>query len=67
VLQFRVKNPVMRVDPEVCTACKQCLKVGCLALSMEGEGDERHAAIDPNFCVGCTVCSQVCKFDAIQA
>ncbi|MCD6150743.1 MAG: 4Fe-4S binding protein, partial [Deltaproteobacteria bacterium] len=21
---------------------------------------------DPNLCVGCTVCAQVCKFDAIS-
>jgi len=67
VLQYRVKDKPMRVDVDACTACKQCLKVGCIALSMEGEGDARHAAIDPNFCTGCTVCAQVCKFDAIQA
>ena len=67
VLQYRVKGDPMHVDAEACTGCRQCLKVGCIALSMEGEGDERHAAIDPNFCTGCTVCAQVCKFDAIQA
>ncbi|MBE0618866.1 MAG: 4Fe-4S binding protein, partial [Proteobacteria bacterium] len=67
VLQYKVKQPAMHVEAEACTACKQCLKVGCIALSMEGEGDDRHAAIDPNFCTGCTVCAQVCKFDAIQA
>ncbi|NTU59437.1 MAG: indolepyruvate ferredoxin oxidoreductase subunit alpha [Deltaproteobacteria bacterium] len=67
VLQYKIKGKSMKVDVDVCTACKQCLKVGCIALSMEGEGDNLHAAIDPNFCTGCTVCSQVCKFDAIQA
>ncbi len=67
VLQYRVKKPSLHVDVDACTACKQCLKVGCIALSMEGEGDEHHAAIDSNFCTGCTVCAQVCKFDAIQA
>jgi indolepyruvate ferredoxin oxidoreductase alpha subunit len=67
VLQYRVKDKPMHVDADACTACKQCLKVGCIALSMEGEADARHATIDPNFCTGCTVCAQVCKFDAIQA
>ncbi|MBI5017789.1 MAG: indolepyruvate ferredoxin oxidoreductase subunit alpha [Deltaproteobacteria bacterium] len=67
VLQYKVKKPALTVDPEVCTACKQCLRVGCIALSLEGEGDAAHAVIDPNFCVGCTVCAQVCKFDAIGA
>jgi len=66
VLNYRVKDRPMQVDPEACTACKQCLQVSCIALSMQGEGDDRKAAIDPNFCTGCTVCSQVCKFDAIQ-
>jgi indolepyruvate ferredoxin oxidoreductase alpha subunit len=65
VLQYRVKKPALTVDAETCVACKQCLKVGCIALSMEGEGEAQHAVIDPNFCVGCTVCAQVCKFDAI--
>ncbi|MDW7709315.1 MAG: indolepyruvate ferredoxin oxidoreductase subunit alpha [Deferrisomatales bacterium] len=66
VLNYRVKDKPMTVDPEACTACKQCLQVSCIALSMQGQGDERKAAIDPNFCTGCTVCSQICKFDAIQ-
>jgi indolepyruvate ferredoxin oxidoreductase, alpha subunit len=65
VLQYRVKKPALKVDQEACKACKQCLKVGCIALSMKGEGDEASVVIDPNFCVGCTVCAQVCKSDAI--
>ena len=44
------------VEQETCIGCKQCLKVGCPALSME----EGKARIDPNQCVGCTVCAQVC-------
>ncbi len=66
VLQYRVKNTPMRVDPEACTACGVCLRTSCIALGMTGEGDEKHAEIDPNFCTGCTVCAQVCKFDAIR-
>jgi indolepyruvate ferredoxin oxidoreductase alpha subunit len=67
VLQHRLRKPPLHVVGEACTACGQCLRVGCIALSMEGEDEARRAAIDPEFCVGCTVCSQVCKFDAIQA
>ena len=60
------------VEQETCIGCKQCLKVGCPALSME-EGKEclkvgcpalfvknGKSHIDPNQCVGCTVCAQVC-------
>ena len=54
------------MDPEACTGCKQCIRVGCIALSLVEKGeDKRYAAIDPNFCTGCSVCAQVCKFDAI--
>ncbi len=67
VLQYRVKGEPMHVDTEACTGCGVCLRTSCIALSMVGEGDERHAEIDPNFCTGCTVCAQVCKFDAIQS
>ncbi|MBI5445114.1 MAG: indolepyruvate ferredoxin oxidoreductase subunit alpha [Deltaproteobacteria bacterium] len=67
VLQYKVKQPPLHVEADVCTACKQCLKVGCIALSMEGTGDDAHVTIDPSFCTGCTVCAQVCKFDAIQS
>ncbi len=67
VLQYRVKKDPMHVDPEACTACGVCLRTSCIALSMVGEGDDRHVEIDPNFCTGCTVCAQVCKFDAIQS
>ena len=66
VLQYKVKGAAMGVDPEVCTACKVCLKVGCIALAMVTRGDKTHAEIDAGFCTGCTVCAQVCKFDAIQ-
>jgi indolepyruvate ferredoxin oxidoreductase alpha subunit len=66
VLQYRVKKPAYKVDAEACTGCKQCIRVGCIALSIVEEGEKRYAAIDPNFCAGCSVCAQVCKFDAIK-
>ena len=36
--------------------------VGCPAISMENG----KAFIDRTQCVGCTVCAQVCPFDAIE-
>ena len=50
------------VDREACVGCKQCLKVGCPAVFLEGG----KARIDPNQCVGCTVCAQVCPKGAIS-
>ncbi len=49
---------------ELCTGCKVCLKTGCPALIYHKE--TKKVAIDPNQCVGCEVCSQVCKFEAIE-
>jgi indolepyruvate ferredoxin oxidoreductase alpha subunit len=28
--------------------------------------EDGEATIDPNLCIGCTVCMQVCPFDAID-
>jgi indolepyruvate ferredoxin oxidoreductase alpha subunit len=47
--------------PEKCVACKACLKIGCPAMSFNG----KHTVIDSNLCVGCGVCSQLCRFGAI--
>ena len=66
VLQFKISEAPYGVDLETCTGCKQCIKVGCIALSMTEHDGEAKAAIDPSFCTGCSVCAQVCKFDAIK-
>lgn len=50
------------VDSEKCKKCKMCTKVGCPAISFT---KEEGSKIDPNMCVGCDVCMQVCPFGAI--
>lgn len=54
-----------RVDAEKCTACGICLKVGCPSISKDPETEK--AVIDEILCAGnyCTVCAQVCPFEAI--
>jgi indolepyruvate ferredoxin oxidoreductase alpha subunit len=47
--------------PDKCVACKACLRIGCPAMSFNG----KHTVIDPTLCVGCGVCSQLCRFGAI--
>jgi indolepyruvate ferredoxin oxidoreductase alpha subunit len=49
------------VDRDKCKECKMCLKVGCPAIFFK----DGKAYIEQSMCVGCDVCLQVCKFDAI--
>jgi indolepyruvate ferredoxin oxidoreductase alpha subunit len=50
-----------KVEADKCKKCKMCLNVGCPAVSFKGG----VAFIDQSMCIGCDVCMQVCKFDAI--
>jgi indolepyruvate ferredoxin oxidoreductase alpha subunit len=58
-----LKAGTVRVNPEACTLCKRCVVVtGCPAISL---GDEA-IVIDQSLCHGCSLCAQVCTFDAIE-
>ncbi len=49
------------IDQEKCKKCKACVKTGCPAIT---SGDQ--ITINPDSCTGCSVCRQVCPFDAIK-
>ena len=57
----------LAIDPELCTGCRACLRLGCPAIEWVPAADGRKgkARIDSLLCNGCTVCMQLCKFDAI--
>ncbi len=55
-------NPPLKVDESKCKSCKMCMKIGCPAIAMKNG----KAKIDTTLCVGCGVCSQMCKFDALK-
>ncbi len=55
-------NPPLKINTEKCKSCKACMKIGCPAISMA----EGKAKIDNTLCVGCGLCSQMCRFDAIE-
>ena len=52
-----------RVIEEKCVGCKLCLKAGCPAMSFDK--DTKKAVIHHAQCLGCDVCAQICKQDAI--
>jgi indolepyruvate ferredoxin oxidoreductase alpha subunit len=69
----RFPHPLYRVNEETCRGCRACLNVACPAISwrpepgMTAEGQKRKgtALINPEQCVGCGVCGQVCTFGSI--
>lgn len=54
------KKPLVN-DPDRCVGCKSCMKVGCPAISMKNG----KAVIDRTQCIGCGICRQMCRFDAL--
>ena len=52
-----------RPIPEKCRKCGACLRPGCPALTKNPDGT---ISIDETMCNGCGLCSQLCKFDAIE-
>lgn len=52
----------VQIDPDKCKKCKMCLKLGCSAISLQGD----HIEIDQTLCNGCGLCQRVCKFGAIN-
>ncbi len=52
----------LKVDQDKCKSCKMCMKIGCPAIAMKNG----KAKIDDTLCVGCGVCEQMCKFDALK-
>jgi indolepyruvate ferredoxin oxidoreductase alpha subunit len=61
IKRIQHEQALCRVDRDLCRSCRRCLSVGCPAIFFV----DGKSMIDPNLCVGCTVCLQVCPFDAI--
>ncbi len=63
-LHVRGKGKPLTIDLAQCDKCFNCLRVGCQAITREGN----EIRIDAALCVGdrCAVCSQVCHQKAIR-
>ena len=46
-----------------CVGCKSCMKIGCPAITIKGG----KARVDETLCVGCGVCTQMCKVSAFES
>ena len=56
------KDKHFMIDSDKCKSCKNCMKIGCPALSMQ----DNKAKIDSTLCIACGLCEQMCHFDAIK-
>ena len=61
LLKYVKHKPSLKVDSEKCRSCKMCMKLGCPAVSIKNN----KAVIDHTQCVGCGICQEMCRFDAI--
>ena len=55
------KAPIVP-DKDKCTKCRLCMKIGCPAIMVTDKGVE----IDHTLCVGCGVCTELCRFGALK-
>ena len=59
----KVNIPVFEIDQKKCKKCDVCVQYGCPAIHVDMP--KKHYYIDPDMCWGCTVCSQICPYNAI--
>lgn len=52
------------IDSELCKGCRACIRLGCTGVYWKHE--QKLAVINPNACVTCGLCQQVCTFDAVK-
>ncbi len=62
LLKYVKTNPPLHADPDKCTGCRSCMRIGCPAISVK----DKKAVVDATLCVGCGVCQQMCRFDALK-
>ncbi len=51
------------VDTDLCVGCQSCVRIGCPAIVFDKEN--KKSSIIDEYCVGCSLCYQECKFNAI--
>ncbi len=55
------KKPLI-ADKDKCVGCRNCMKLGCPALSI----NDKKISVDATLCVGCGICQQMCHFNALK-
>ena len=63
MIKGTVHKAPLKVNTEKCAGCKSCMRIGCPAIAVR----DKKAVIDTTLCVGCGVCTQMCRFDALES
>ena len=63
LLKYVKHEAPLAVDAAKCVGCKNCMKIGCPAISIK----EGKAHVDNTLCVGCGVCEQLCGVKAFHS
>ncbi len=61
MLKGTVHGAPLEVNRDKCAGCGACMKIGCPAISLR----DGKAKIDPTLCIGCKVCTQMCRLGAL--
>lgn len=61
MIKGTVHQPPLRANEEKCGGCKACMQIGCPAIAVR----DGKVKIDNTLCIGCKVCTQMCKFGAL--
>ena len=61
MIKGTVHQPPISPNEEKCGGCKACMQIGCPAISVR----DKKVKIDNTLCIGCKVCTQMCKFGAL--
>lgn len=65
IVDFMALTPTKEIsagDHDLCTSCGNCTRCGYLAISLN---DDKHPVIDPEKCIGCSLCAQKCFSGAL--
>ena len=63
LLKYVKKKAPLRVNKDRCKSCRSCMKIGCPAISIR----DKKAVVDATLCIGCGVCTQMCRFGAFES
>jgi indolepyruvate ferredoxin oxidoreductase alpha subunit len=65
----KIRGERMEVKAENCVACQACMNLGCPAIMWSDEWYDGHhkVKIDPDSCIGCSLCAQICPTNSILA